>query len=97
MRHIVTCDFCGEKRNTSTAYTSPQNAERDRQDWARLHRTGVCVQISSPEVAQAIAVILAAWRDTGPRPDLHRLAQQHLIRNWPALANALHKLDRAVR
>lgn len=37
----------------------------------------------------AIAAIRDAWLIEGPRPDYHRKAKRHLIRNWPTLANAI--------
>lgn len=38
---------------------------------------------------EALARIIRAWRDPGPRPDVHARAKDRLRREWPALARAL--------
>jgi len=45
----ITCDHCGEKRDASSRYTSPTNAERDRQRWAEEHFSGRCIRTDRSE------------------------------------------------
>lgn len=41
---------------------------------------------------EAVHAIVTAWTDAGPRPDVHRAAQQELLRAWPTLAKAIKAL-----
>lgn len=43
----------------------------------------------------AIAAVLAAWTEPGPRPDIHEVAKARLRAEWPALASALDQLERS--
>jgi len=45
----ITCEHCGEKRDASTRYTSPANAERDRRRWKEEHLSGLCLTPTSSD------------------------------------------------
>lgn len=45
-----------------------------------------------PTDPAAVYDVIDAWRNEGPRPVVHRVAQQKLRRDWPALASALDRL-----
>jgi hypothetical protein len=47
-----------------------------------------------PRLTDAIRQVHDAWIVQGPRPDYHRQAQIHLMRDWPYLAAALDNLAR---
>ena len=38
----ITCEHCGEKRNLSGDYTSPDNYAKDSREWAEQHESGLC-------------------------------------------------------
>ncbi|QNJ55917.1 hypothetical protein SEA_RASPUTIA_27 [Microbacterium phage Rasputia] len=42
---MLTCEHCGETRNTDAAYTSPANQVRDARLWKEQHVSGACVGI----------------------------------------------------
>ena len=44
------------------------------------------------EARAAIDAVVRAWNVPGPRPDIHRAAQDRLLREWPTLAHALARL-----
>lgn len=41
---------------------------------------------------QLIQAVIDAWNKPGPRPEIHRQAQQQLRQEWPALARAIQGL-----
>lgn len=44
---VTTCPHCGQRRNTSNAYTSPTNVERDMKFWNEVHLSGHCAKNQS--------------------------------------------------
>lgn len=70
----ITCPNCGEKRDASGRYTSPENARRDREQWAAEHESGRCL---TPKPITVPIVQIGGWLTSGKDAFADRLIAEH--------------------
>lgn len=58
----------------------------------RCENCGKLWRPTGRDLAPLVLDVVRAWRDAGPRPDVHRYAIERLWQQWPSLAEAVSAL-----
>ena len=80
---LYECPLCGSAVVSTGVHTKWHNDQRK--------------DAPPPGLAGAVEAVVQAWTDPGPVPEYHAMVKEGTRKRWPALTDALDKLEREAR